>query len=100
MRSPHPAPVTPDAICRRHVEALTRSGQTVPAYPLLRVVTTVDLLRSDAVRAALGEEGVTEAMFQALRLARMSVPTEQVAWVRQTLGPARVALCSSLRRRP
>ena len=69
-------------------------------YPRLRVVTTIDLLRSDAVRAALGEEGVTEAMFQALRLARMSVPTEQVAWVRQTLGPARVALCSSLRRRP
>lgn len=32
MRSPHPAPVTPEAVCRRHVEALARSGQTVPVY--------------------------------------------------------------------
>jgi len=24
--------VTPDEVCRRHVEALARSGQTVPAY--------------------------------------------------------------------
>ena len=32
MRSSHPAPVTPEAVCRRHVEALARSGQTVPVY--------------------------------------------------------------------
>jgi len=32
MRPPKPSPVTPDALCRRHVEALARSGQTVPAY--------------------------------------------------------------------
>ena len=32
MRSSHPAPVTPDTVCRRHVEALARSGQTVPVY--------------------------------------------------------------------
>ena len=32
MRSSHPAPVTPDDVCRRHVEALARSGQTVPVY--------------------------------------------------------------------
>lgn len=32
MRSPQPAPVTPDDVCRRHVEALARSGQTVPDY--------------------------------------------------------------------
>jgi transposase-like protein len=32
MRSPPPAPVTPDDVCRRHVEALARSGQKVPAY--------------------------------------------------------------------
>lgn len=70
------------------------------SYPHLHVVTTVDLLRSDAVRDALGEDGATEAIFQALRLARMSVPTEHAAWVRQVLGPERVGLCSSLRRRP
>ena len=32
MRPPKPAPVTPDDVCRRHVEALARSGQTVPVY--------------------------------------------------------------------
>lgn len=69
-------------------------------YPGLRVVTTVDLLRSDPVRRALGEEAVVEATFQALRRARMSVPTEHLGWVRQVLGPERLALCSSLRRRP
>lgn len=32
MRPPKPSPVTPDALCRRHVDALARSGRTVPAY--------------------------------------------------------------------
>ena len=32
MRSPHPAPVTPVDVCRRHIEALARSRQTVPEY--------------------------------------------------------------------
>lgn len=27
-----PLPVTPEAVCRRHIEALARGGQTVPAY--------------------------------------------------------------------
>lgn len=32
MRPSNLSPVTPDEVCRRHVEALARSGQTVPAY--------------------------------------------------------------------
>lgn len=32
MRPPKPAPVTPDDVCRSHVEALARSGQSVLTY--------------------------------------------------------------------
>lgn len=68
-------------------------------FKQLRVRTTVELFQLDAVRAALDPTGFDEAVFQALRLARMRVPPEHDPWVRELLGPERIGQCPSLRRR-
>lgn len=67
-------------------------------FPLLPIMTTVDLIRLPEVHAGLGDDGLVEALFAALRFARMSVPQEHRAWVRALLGPERLASCPSARR--
>lgn len=68
-------------------------------FPDLRTMTTAELLKRPEVHRALGDAGVAEALFDALRFARMRVPREHDAWARQILGPEPVALCQSLKRR-
>lgn len=64
----------------------------------LRLVTTVDILAHQAVLSALGPEGLADATFDAIRLARMQVREYQFDWVVQAIGPARVDACPSLRK--
>jgi predicted nucleic acid-binding protein len=66
----------------------------------LKMMTTVELLKRPEVVRALGDAGAVDALFDALRFARMRVPHEHLAWARQVLGPERLALCPSLKRRP
>ena len=68
----------------------------VRRFPRLRPMSTVDLLMQSGVLAALGREGLADAVFQALRAARMRVPPAQVAWVVRLIGAERAALCPSL----
>jgi hypothetical protein len=63
------------------------------------ILSTLDLLRHVGARRALEEDVLNTAIFDPLRLARMRVPSEHDAWVRQAVGPERLPLCTSLRRR-
>jgi hypothetical protein len=45
-----------------------------------------------------GVEGLAEATFDAIRLARMQVREYQFDWVARTIGPARVDACLNLRK--
>lgn len=64
------------------------------------IVTTLDLLKRVSALSALPETELHTAIFDALRFARMRVPAEHDAWVRQVVGPERLPLCTSLKRRP
>lgn len=65
-------------------------------YAALRVTTTVDLLIDPATEATLGTEGVADAIFHALRDARMRVPPACLERVVGIIGADRAELCSSL----
>lgn len=67
-------------------------------FPSLQVVSTVDVLRNVEVANAIGE-GMPEAIFSALKHARMRVPPEHDHWVRFLIGPQRASQCPSLKRR-
>lgn len=67
-------------------------------FPALQLVTTIDLLAHQRVQAALGDEKLVEATFDALRFARMQVRDYQFDWVSNLIGDARVDACPSLRR--
>ena len=64
----------------------------------LRLATTIDILAHHAVLSALGKDGLAQATFQALRVARMQVREHQFEWVANLIGNENVAACSSLRR--
>ncbi|MBR0810575.1 hypothetical protein JQ544_03505 [Bradyrhizobium diazoefficiens] len=63
-----------------------------------RLVTTVDILAHDGVRAGLGNDRLAEAALQALRVARMQVREQQFDWIVRLIGQQNVETCSSLRR--
>ena len=65
----------------------------------LRPLSTVDILAEPAVGAALGRSALADAVFHALRNARMRVLPERVAWVVALIGDDRASLCPSLPRR-
>lgn len=65
-------------------------------FPNLKVVSTAELLLSDAVLHLLGETGRAEAMANALLQARMRVPQTLANRVRTVVGEARAAACRSL----
>jgi predicted nucleic acid-binding protein len=64
----------------------------------LKIVTTIDILAHDTVRAALGDARLADATLQALRLARMQVREHQFDWVARVIGMENVETCSSLNR--
>jgi predicted nucleic acid-binding protein len=65
----------------------------------LTVYSTLDLLSRPQVVDALGMTRLAEAVFDALRYARMRVPHRFDGWVRELIGPERAAQCPSLKRR-
>jgi predicted nucleic acid-binding protein len=65
-------------------------------YPGLAVVSTVELLMHDAVAAALGTQGQTDALLNALATARMRVPLEAIERVVSLIGKKNAAACLSL----
>jgi predicted nucleic acid-binding protein len=67
-------------------------------YPSLTVGNSFDVLTHGAVLTALGEGGVADAVFNALRLARMRVPPSALTWVVALIGPERAAMCECLPR--
>jgi predicted nucleic acid-binding protein len=67
-------------------------------FPALGVISTVDLFAQTAVLEALGQGKLTQAILNALQLARMRVLAHRVDWVVQLIGPDQAALCPSLPR--
>ncbi|WP_323119754.1 hypothetical protein [Burkholderia alba] len=67
-------------------------------FASLRLVTTVDILAYASVQTRLGTQALAEAMFRALRFARMQVQERQFDWVSQLIGQENVPACSTLRR--
>jgi predicted nucleic acid-binding protein len=65
-------------------------------FPLLRPKCTVDLFVEPAVVRALGRRLLGDAIFLALRNARMRVPPQHIAWVVEQIGADRAELCPSL----
>jgi len=65
-------------------------------FPKLEVVSTAELLLSDAVLHLLGETARAEAISNALLRARMRVPKTLASRVRAVVGEARAAACRSL----
>jgi predicted nucleic acid-binding protein len=67
-------------------------------YSAIRLGCTVDLFAHAAVQAALGRDGVAEAVFAALQRARMRVLPRHMDWVVGLIGQERAAVCPSLPR--
>ncbi|GKT01013.1 hypothetical protein AVKW3434_16510 [Acidovorax sp. SUPP3434] len=67
-------------------------------FASLRMATTVDILAHSSVMHALGQERLSMAVLDALRLARMQVGLPQFEWVVEQIGVENLALCPSLRR--
>lgn len=67
-------------------------------FPALKLVTTIDILAHERVQAALGAGKLADAMFDALRFARMQVRDCQFDWVSSLIGSEKVDACPSLRR--
>jgi predicted nucleic acid-binding protein len=65
-------------------------------FPSIRPKCTVDLFAESAVMAALGRSALGDAIFQALRTARMRIPSEHIQWVIEQIGADRASLCPSL----
>ncbi|WP_439358609.1 hypothetical protein [Bradyrhizobium sp. DASA03007] len=68
-------------------------------YPRLTVGNSLDVLSHSAVFAELGHDGTADAVFNALRLARMRVPPAALEWVVTLIGRKRAAVCECLPRR-
>lgn len=66
-------------------------------FPGLTVASTVDLLAHGAVAAELGRTQLADAVYAALRGARMRVPPRHEEWVIDLIGEARAKSCFSLR---
>ena len=67
-------------------------------FPQMTVLSTVDLLTHNVVETALGKEGQINAILNALRDARMRVPTHQVEMIVNLIGDDAAATCNSLPR--
>jgi hypothetical protein len=67
-------------------------------FPQLIVGSSLDVMSHDEVIKALGREVLSDAVFNALRFARMRVPFSSLNWVTELIGPGRASLCESLPR--
>lgn len=65
-------------------------------YPSLGLVSTIDILSHPNVLNALGEKNLAEAVYNALKFARMRVSDDKVDWVLQVIGIDKAMECSSL----
>jgi predicted nucleic acid-binding protein len=68
------------------------------ATRLCRELYSLDMLTHTAVTAELGQDETADAVFNALRFARMRVPPVALEWVVKLIGPERAAVCESLPR--
>ena len=78
-----------------------RKARTICAdrFPTLRLASSVDVLCHGLVNRALGESGQRDAIFRALRDARMQVvPRDRLREVVERIGADRAAKCPSLPR--
>ena len=67
-------------------------------YPRLTVGNSLDVLTHSAVLATLGDDATADAVFNALRFARMRVPPPSLKWVVELIGAKRAAMCECLPR--
>jgi predicted nucleic acid-binding protein len=67
-------------------------------YPRLTVGNSLDVLTHSAVLATLGDDATADAVFNALRFARMRVPPASLKWVLELIGAERAAMCECLPR--
>jgi predicted nucleic acid-binding protein len=65
-------------------------------YPSLLIASSLDLFGHPLVCEALGPDGLAEAVFLALRDARMRILPRYHDWVLDLIGVERAALCPSL----
>jgi len=65
-------------------------------FPALQVISTTELLLSDAVRSVFSDEELGSVLHGALREARMRVPEHLLEAVCACLGPERAVGCMSL----
>jgi predicted nucleic acid-binding protein len=68
-------------------------------YSRLRIASSLDLLGHAEVLKALGESRLAEAVFGALREARMRVSNPHLDWVVELIGQERASQCPSLPRK-
>jgi predicted nucleic acid-binding protein len=67
-------------------------------HPELQIGCTIDLFAHNEVQGALGTAALCDAVFSALRHARMRVPSRYIEWVVGLIGRDRVGQCPSLPR--
>jgi predicted nucleic acid-binding protein len=67
-------------------------------FPGLKVMSTIDLLTHELTGKALGEEGQISSIVNALRDARMRVPSRQIGLIVSLIGDEAAANCNSLPR--
>lgn len=65
-------------------------------FPSLQVGTTTDLFAQERVLAALGASELSNAIYNALTMARMRVQDRHIPWVVGMIGADRAANCHSL----
>jgi predicted nucleic acid-binding protein len=66
-------------------------------YPELLTASTMDLLGHPSVCEALGDTGLSDAIYLALRDARMGVCEPHKAWVVEVIGAERASRCRGLK---
>lgn len=66
-------------------------------FPTVRFISTVDLMADDAIGSALGDEGRRRAIINALRDARMPVPSYQLEKVVAIIGDEAAAASGLIR---
>lgn len=64
----------------------------------LRVASTIDVLANGGVQVGLARQELGNAVFNALRQARMRVLPHHCDWVTSLIGPERTSVCDSLPR--
>jgi predicted nucleic acid-binding protein len=65
-------------------------------FPALQIISTAELLLSDAVRSVFSDEELANVLYRALQEARMRVPEHLLKAVCACVGPERAAGCVSL----